>query len=172
MSSNISLTASVKTCQVNTGEANRIQSDRFQNPNNMVCIAWDGVDLTGRSVCPDSWWTKTAGCDSAEDRVLVENDLRPQYFNYVTLGAQGVDGQIYGNVSEALQSANRQKWIQSRNKVTGNYGLDLSGNLTDSGSCSIGAYEKRMSEVSQMSRQQNALQNGYKVSSNRSCSGN
>ena len=40
------------------------------------------VDLTGRRVCPDSFYTKSAGCNSAEDRVVVENNLRPQYAEF------------------------------------------------------------------------------------------
>ena len=172
MAANISLTASVKTCQVNTGEANRIQSDRFQNPNQMVCVAWDGTDLTGRAVCPDSWWTKTPGCDSALDRVSVENDLRPDYSSYVTLNASGIDGDVYGNVSEAVQSNNRQKWLQDRNRITGNYGLNFSADLTSNSRCgTLYSYEKGMREVAELQRKQGSLQNGYNAYSNRKCGG-
>lgn len=166
MSSNISLTASTRTCTVDTANANRIQSDRFENPNAMVCIAWNGVDLTGREAAPDSWWTKTAGCDSAEDRVLVENDLRPKYFNYITLGAQGLDGQIYGNVDAQMESDQRQAYIQSRSKITGKYGdTDFSRNLNDAGSCSINSYEKAMAQMAQMQRSQAKLNSGYRANS-------
>ena len=166
MSSTISLTASTRTCSVNTGEAERIQSDRFENPNSMVCIAWNGTDLTGREVSPDSFYTKTAGCDSAEDRVLVENDLRPKYFNYITLGAEGVDGQIYGNVDAQMQVDSRQKFIQSRSNITGKYGsTDFSRNLTDSGSCSINAYEKAMAQMSQLQRSQGRMNSGFRANS-------
>ena len=44
----------------------------------MVCPLWNGVDTTGRTVCEYSYWTKNAGCNSATDRVIIENDLRPQ----------------------------------------------------------------------------------------------
>ena len=81
----MSLEKSVRTCDVNVGEANRIQSDRFFNPQNMVCIPWNGLNNKGQEVCPDSFWTKTPGCDSSEDRVMVENAQRPKYMNYVTL---------------------------------------------------------------------------------------
>ena len=81
--SSISLEGSIRTCKVDTGYANKVESDRFLNPENMVCPIWNGVDLTGRRVCPDSFYTKSAGCNSAEDRVVVENNLRPQYAEYV-----------------------------------------------------------------------------------------
>ena len=75
----ISLEAAIRTCKVETGWANRVESDRFLNPNNMVCPIWNGMDLTGRNVCPDSFYTKSAGCNSASDRVVVENNVsRPQ----------------------------------------------------------------------------------------------
>lgn len=172
MSSTISLQASVKTCSVDTGMANRIQSDRFQNPNNMVCIPWDGRDLTGRSVCPDSWYTKREGCNSAEDRVLVESDLRPKYFNYVTLSAGGLDGNIYGNVSAAVDSASRNQYIQSRGDVTGHFNSSFSADLYEASSCSLNAYERAMAQMAQNGRAQNAMQNGFKAASYKSCGGN
>jgi hypothetical protein len=54
----------------------------------MSCPTWSGFDLVGRKVCPDSFYTKSAGCNSAEDRVVVENNVsRPQYMEYITLNA-------------------------------------------------------------------------------------
>ena len=38
----------LRTCKVNTGWANRLESDRFQNPNLMVCPTWNGMDNAGR----------------------------------------------------------------------------------------------------------------------------
>ena len=87
----LSLEGALRTCKVNTGWANRIQSDRFENPNLMVCPVWNGVDLAGRPVCADSFYTKRAGCNSAEDRVIVENAVsRPQYIEYLNLDAAGI----------------------------------------------------------------------------------
>ena len=83
--SSLSLDASIRTCKVISGEASRIESDRFLNPNNMVCIPWTGYNLTGQQVCADSFYTKTPGCNSALDRVSVENTLRPQYGEYINL---------------------------------------------------------------------------------------
>ena len=88
----ISLQSAIRTCDVNVAWANRIESDRFLNPSNMLCPIWSGVDSTGREVCVDSFKTKRAGCNSALDRVDVENNLRPQYSEYVNLQALGIDG--------------------------------------------------------------------------------
>lgn len=95
--SSLSLEASIRTCKVDTAWDVRAQSDRFFNPNEMVCPVWGGTDLAGRLVCPDSFNTKTAGCNSALDRALVENELRPQYMEYVNLSAAGYTADIYGS---------------------------------------------------------------------------
>lgn len=156
----MSLEKSVRTCDVNVGEANRIQSDRFLNPNNMVCIPWNGLNNKGQEVCPDSFYTKTPGCDSAEDRVSVENSLRPSYMSYVTLGAQGIDGSIYGNPAAQQDSRQRQAFLNSRNNITGNFGLQMGANVGQtSGSCTIGAYEKAMAQESQAARGQSYTRN-------------
>ncbi|VVB54444.1 Uncharacterised protein [uncultured archaeon] len=97
MAANISLQKSVRTCRVDSGWAPRIQSDRFENSNSMMCPVWNERDLTGRKVCADSFWTKREGCNSATDRISVENGLRPQYMEYVTLDAAGIDGNMYLN---------------------------------------------------------------------------
>lgn len=55
----------------------------------MLCPLWNGTDTYGRPVNADSFITKNAGCNSAEDRVMTENFLRPQYMEYVALDAQG-----------------------------------------------------------------------------------
>ena len=55
----------------------------------MTCPLWNGQDSFGRFVHPDSFVTKNAGCNSADDRVSVENYLRPQYMEYVALDAAG-----------------------------------------------------------------------------------
>jgi hypothetical protein len=91
----ISLTSSVRSCKIDTAWAPRIESDRFLNPDNMVCPVWNGFDTAGRSVCPDSFYTKRRGCNSAEDRVIVENNQRPQYAEYITLSAAGINADIY-----------------------------------------------------------------------------
>lgn len=162
----LSLESAVRTCSVNTGEANRIQSDRFLNPTQMVCIPWDGVNNKGQFVCPDSNWTKTAGCNSAEDRVEVENVLRPQYMNYITLGAQGIKGDIYGNQAAFNQSIDKSSFDLSRNKYTGNFGKQFGSEVAFQG-CSVGAYERGMAEMAQAERRQAFMQNGYKANAYR-----
>ena len=169
----LSLEKSVRTCSVNTGEANRIQSDRFFNPNVMVCPVWNGINNKGQEVAPDSQVTKTAGCNSAEDRVLVENALRPQYSNYVTLGAQGIAGHIYGSEDAVRDTASRDKFIRSRRQGeggTGNFGIDFGAKVNYQG-CSVGAYERNQAMMAQSLRNQNFLQNGYMANSYRGQAG-
>ena len=94
----LSLEGAIRTCKVDTAYANKMQSDRFLNPANMVCPIWNGLDTSGRPVCADSFITKTAGCNNPLDRIQVENDVsRPQYTEYVTLDAGGIKGNIYGS---------------------------------------------------------------------------
>jgi hypothetical protein len=167
----LSLEKSVRTCSVDVGQSNRIRSDRFFNPQNMVCIPWNGLNNKGQEVCPDSFYTKTAGCNSAEDRVMVENALRPKYFNYVTLGAQGVGGHIYGNVEAQTNAIGRSKFDASRNKISGNFGLDWGAEVRNT-SCSVGAYERAMAQVNQQDRSQSFMQNGYVANQYRNMAGN
>lgn len=155
----ISLEKSVRTCDVNTGEAPRIQSDRFLNPNNMVCIPWNNINSKGQVVHADSFYTKTPGCNSAEDRVAVENFLRPNYMSYVTLNAQGIAGNMYGNTSAFSQSLARDDFDMSRNQVTGNFGHQWSANVDYTG-CSVGAYERAQAQMAQAMRNQSFMQNG------------
>ena len=106
----VSLLGSVNTCKVSVDWASRVQSDRFLNPNNMTCYNWNGVDSTGRRVCPDSFYTKAAGCNSALDRAIVENGVtRPQYMEYVTLSANGIQGDIYGDSTGVGNGNNGEK---------------------------------------------------------------
>ena len=125
----VSLESGIRTCKVVTGWADKVQSDRFQNPNLMVCPLWNGVDTAGRRACPDSFMTKRAGCNSAEDRVLVENNVsRPQYMEYVNLDASGIAAPIYGNTlpyqQEVARSKDLMSYLPSDNSVgvTGQFG--------------------------------------------------
>jgi hypothetical protein len=118
-----SLEAAVRTCKVDTAYANKVQSDRFLNPSNVVCPIWRGVDLTGREVCNNSFYTKTAGCNSSNDRICIENDLRPKYSEYVTLDAAGWEANLYNNGS-ALRSQNMYSDNMAKDvkKVVGSFG--------------------------------------------------
>ena len=110
----ISLEGAVRTCKVNTAWANRIQSDRFENPRLMVCPTWSGVDNAGRPVSADSYMTKTAGCNSALDRVDVENYQRPQYIENMGLDAAGINGEMYNpNNMYSEQATSKEKFISN-----------------------------------------------------------
>ncbi len=37
-----------------------------------MCPPFLGTDLTGRAICPDSFMTKSAGCNTPEDRIYIE----------------------------------------------------------------------------------------------------
>ena len=120
---NISLEASLRTCKVDTGRANKAESNRFLNPNQMVCPLWNGRDSTGRQVSPDSFNTKTAGCHSAQDRVVVENSVsRPQYMEYITLNALGLHGDIYDNSMGHQETAVRNQVLHNTSNITGQFG--------------------------------------------------
>lgn len=163
--SNISLDASIRTCRFDTGEAARVQSDRFQNPNNMVCIPWDGYNSKGQRVCSDSYYTKRRGCNSALDRIHVENHLRPQYADYINLNIQGVEGDIYGNQTAWRESGQANLYQDSRNKITGNFGNQfLSSNYQG---CGINSYERGMAEVSKANREAAFASSAFKSNSSR-----
>ncbi|MBL4898459.1 MAG: hypothetical protein JKX76_02300 [Colwellia sp.] len=126
----ISLEASIRTCSIDDGWAAKIQSDRFQNPNLMMCPMWNGVDTAGRQVHPDSFVTKRAGCNSALDRVVVENDLRPQYAEYITLNAAGIQGNFNDAEFPYNEAKLRNVKLAAVNGITGNFGTDF-GSVTD-----------------------------------------
>ncbi len=114
---NISLNKATRTCKVNTGWAPRIFSDRFENSDLMMCPTWNSRDLAGREVCADSFYTKREGCNTSLDRIDVENNLRPQYMEYITLDSCGISGDMYGDPSMSVgvtesyaQGANPAFW--------------------------------------------------------------
>ena len=167
----VSLEAALRTCKVDTAWANRVESDRFLNPNNMVCPIWNGVDTSGREVCPDSFWTKRAGCNSATDRVVVENNVsRPQYMEYITLSAGGINGNIYGNTMPYQNSELRSRELKDVNKITGNFGLEFGANVYPSCGCCT-PYDEAMAQENQQGRQTQAMENGFKANSLRRRSG-
>ena len=116
--SSLSLEASLRTCKVDSAWANKVQSDRFLNPNNMLCPLWNGMDNTGRDICHQSFVTKSAGCNSASERVVVENHLRPNYTEYVTLSAGGIAGP--NTKPSALTRTNSLNQVHN---LTGQFGL-------------------------------------------------
>lgn len=121
----ISLDGSLRTCKTNSGDASRFDSDRYFNPNLVVCPIWNGVNNKGQRVCSDSWNTRTAGCKSALDTMSTETYLRPSYFNYVTLDACGLKG---GGVN-GCATATADSFINNRNKITGQFGNSFRSNI-------------------------------------------
>jgi hypothetical protein len=152
-----SILGAVKTCTLDTAYADKIQSDRFFNPNNMVCPTWLGVDNLGREVCPDSFNTKSGGCNSALDRVNIENDVsRPYYFEYITLSTPGLRNDIYSGNAKAstIHSANANaEMYASKNGCNGSGGYGIWNNAVSGstvGKCSVG-YSESMPCCSQRS---------------------
>jgi hypothetical protein len=132
----ISLEGSIRSCKVDTAWANRLQSDRFLNPSQMLCPPWNGVDTSGRSVCPDSYYTKTPGCNSASDRVVVENELRPQYIEYVNLDAYGIRGGQECGVNQVNpDTVCHQRQMDNVHKHTGQFGLNTGFSQNIRASC-------------------------------------
>jgi hypothetical protein len=166
---NISLESAIRTCKVDTAYANKIESDRFLNPDNMVCPIWNGMDTAGRPVCPDSFWTKRAGCNSAEDRVTVENSQRPQYMEYINLSAQGIDGGIYSDSAPWQASGLRTKELNAVNKITGNFGKQFGADVYPP--CNVNAYETAMQQEQQAYRQQQSQVSGFNANKRRTVSG-
>tara|TARA_B100001540_G_C15433209_1_gene473183 strand:+ start:160 stop:567 length:408 start_codon:yes stop_codon:yes gene_type:complete len=89
-----SLKSALHGCKVNTGWANRHESDRFQNKDLMVCPVWNSHDNYGRTVKDHSALTKIGGCHLASDRVSIENGLRNDHFQKYTLGNYGIKGDV------------------------------------------------------------------------------
>jgi hypothetical protein len=121
--SSLSLNAALRVCKVDTAYADKINSDRFLNPNNMLCPLWNGMDSAGRPVAPDSFMTKTAGCNSALDRVMVENDVfRPRYTEYITLNASGINqgNNLDIHYNDSVNRTNELRNIQENNPHFGN----------------------------------------------------
>jgi len=152
----VNLLSALNVCKVNTGYANKIQSDRTQDPRNMLCPLWNGQDSVGRVVCPDSYYTKAPGCASANDRVSVENDLRPRYFEFVGLDAYGLNAPMSQN------AADRQRKGEF-NKITGNFGFnyDSTNTLRDTGVGSANAGANGMSIGCGQRHQSNAFDQQY-----------
>lgn len=88
-----SLASAIKTYTVNVGAAPRMESERTIGSGEFkTCYNWGGYDQVGRHVTADSYYTKSPGCNSAEDRILVENQQRPRYYTYIQLSTEGLYG--------------------------------------------------------------------------------
>jgi hypothetical protein len=185
----LSLQKSIQGCKVITDWANRQQSDRFLNSNNLLCPLWNGLDLTGRPVCPDSYVTKTAGCNNPLDRVMVENEQRPKYFQYLTLNAAGLEGgagatggatggtgaprsmeNYIGPNGNDVGVANRNSMLHNAATSTPSYGQQLQADL-GYGGCSVNSYERAMASMNEGYRYKQAAQHGYQAAQRRQWAG-
>lgn len=158
MAGNLSLQASIRTCNIDPAYASRVQSDRFLNPGNMVCPIWNGYDNVGRSACAASFNTKNAGCNSAEDRVFVENYQRPQYVEYVNLNRGGINGEFYGPTPPS-----------AINNVAGNYGLQFASNTSPN--CGVNSYVRGMQQNAEAMRKVSSYNQAYKSNYMKNASG-
>ena len=156
----VSLESALRTCKVDTAYAPRIQSDRFQNPNIMVCPIWNGMDTAGRSVCENSFYTKRGGCNNATDRVDIENSVsRPQYMEYITLSANGIAGHIY--TDQSLNSHSRTHELQGLNGIAGNFGLQRGATIQ-----STCGYDKHAHHQAALSSQKDRIDHNNQTSTN------
>ena len=169
---NISLDASIRTCKIDTGYANKVYSDRFLNPENMICPIWNGFDSAGRPACANSFDTKSMGCNSALDRVAVENYQRPQYVEYVNLSVGGIKGDIYGpNPGYSMNQWDLMKKNQSLyqlNSVTGNFGKQFGSNINPG--CGVHQYNRAMAQDAQTLRKFSSFNQAYKAATNKMAS--
>lgn len=173
MAGNISLEGSIRTCKIDPAYAAKVYSDRFLNPSNMVCPVWNGYDSAGRPVCADSFATKRAGCNSAEDRVVVENFQRPSYVEYVNLSSGGIDGEFYGREPPF----NMNQWDQMKaardlhavNNVTGNFGQQFGANVYPN--CGVNQYTRAMAQNQEALRKFTGFNNAYRSNYMKNLSG-
>lgn len=166
---NISLLGSITTCRVDQAEAARIESARFQDPSLMVCPTWNGFNLKGQKVCPDSFMTKTAGCNTSMDRVAVENSLRPQYAEYINLDSQGyTSNQMFANNMNYVNVGHQQASVDHTQETQPNFGLQVGAN-TDVG-CAP-QYSQAMAQMGHVSRNAQQLNQGFQANQMRHNSG-
>lgn len=179
--SNLSLEAAVRTCKVNTGWAPRIQSDRFENSNLLMCPVWNERDLTGRKVCEDSFWTKREGCNSPLDRINVENDQRPQYAEYITLDTSGYRANMFGDQKPGVETYVKGmesnmieqeatlgcSTLDNVHNYTGQFGYVTGFRDSIEPTCSIYPYEFAMASMAQSQRYAQGMAQGSKSESYR-----
>jgi hypothetical protein len=140
------------------------------------------MDGTGREVCKDSYYHKSAGCNSATDRVNVENNIsRPKYMEYITLSANGIAGDIYGQTDPYKNSQLRHRELDDINKITGNFGKQFGSAIQTT--CGYHSYTKHddhynggsgrnsVAQNQQNAREAHSMGMAYNAQHNRSQSG-
>ncbi len=169
---NVSLQGSIRTCKVDTGWASKMESDRFLNPNVMQCPVWNSRDTAGRRVAFDTFYTKREGCNSASDRIVVENHLRPQYAEYVNLNANGIQGSFYGgNNMIQLDTQLAAADLMNKNNITGQFGLVTGFRQTNYPSCNTYPYVDAQAQMSEQQRAAQNLNEGFKAYNSKQRSG-
>lgn len=110
----INIYGNVRTTQVDTSYASKVQGDRIFTPSHNVCPKFLGYDNLGRPVAPDTFNTKAAGCNTPLDRTFVENDLRPKY----VWGSQyDLDRSMYAGGSRTLPNTHVDTKVLQDTKV-------------------------------------------------------
>ncbi len=132
-------------------------------------------------MCPDSFVTKRAGCNSADDRVIVENNLRPQYAEYINLNTAGFNGNQFGGpsggdssrdsykyTSPQVDASLNRKTIENVHNITGQFGTQFEAsrqvscqNRQNSDAYQQGMQQQNAARQAQGSRQQGAMNNMY-----------
>lgn len=87
--------------------AERHFSDRYFNPNNMLCYPWNQRESMGRMANENAFYTKAPGCSNPTDRTIIENNLRPTQFNSVGLGNYGMSVN-----QDCYKLTQPQQWMQ------------------------------------------------------------
>lgn len=136
--SETSLNKNIRTCKVDTGYSSRIASDRFFNPKNLMCPVWNGLDLAGRPACHFSFYTKREGCNSAQDRLIVENHLRPDYINYIS-GDLSTRYNKNSGIPEPY--ADDMRPGKQYSDITGNFGQQELSAVTWPKTCAYSSYD-------------------------------
>ena len=126
-----SLSAQIVSGQIDTAIAAQLFTNRIQDTDAMMCPLWTGTDLAGRPVCRDSFYTKRAGCNSALDRIEVEDALRPRYAEFLldARGIVGVGADYGSNAQRGVVKGPTEESVARRrrgiNLQGGNFGVIL-----------------------------------------------
>jgi hypothetical protein len=177
----IGMRASIVGNQVDQAWQQQAVGARTFNPDLMMCPLWTGVDLAGRPVCKDSFYTKRAGCNSALDRIKIEDSLRPRYAEFLwdARGIEGV-GADYPDNSSSVNMISDQMITDRRLFAAANSGQfgnvtpaqQIGGSYFRADLCASNAYENcptlnadMMALASESRRNAQNLAQGYGPSS-------
>lgn len=159
---------SILTSKVDQGCKERLRSHRDQDPDEMMCPVWNRYDNAGRPAGEYSFYTKRAGCNSALDRLNVENQQRPRYTNYVLTSAAGIAGydngyevENYegpgGNIAKVdeMNARNERRFAQLNTGKFGNVSAETrkpSNSMQDAAAVGYKLSQDQMAKHAQISR--------------------